>query len=90
MIPLKNIIPLSGFKKNLPQYIIQTQTEAAPLVITRDGKAVGVFMNPDQYEALIETLEILKDKNIMKSLAKSKKDIEKGRLFSMNEVFGED
>lgn len=90
MIPFKNIIPMSSFKKNLSQYIDQSQNDASPLIITRDGKAAGVFMNADQYESMMETLEILGNKKIMKSLERSKKDIEAGRLYTMEEVFGDE
>jgi len=40
-------------------------------------------------EELIETIEILSDKNLMKSIQKSDRDIHEGRLLNIKELLNE-
>ena len=40
-------------------------------------------------EELIETIEILSDKNLMKSIQKSDRDIREGRLLNIKELLNE-
>jgi len=42
-----------------------------------------------RYEALLETIEILGDKEILRSLEESKKDFASGRVFDHDEVWEE-
>lgn len=60
------------------------------VVITSHGKAKAVLINPDELEGLEETIEVLRDKRALKSLAKSKKEIAAGKIYSFKEVTGEE
>lgn len=48
-----------------------------------------VLISEDEYEGLLETLDLLSIPNFRKSIVKSVKQIEKGETFLMEEVFGE-
>jgi len=50
------------------------------VMLTRRGKPYVVMMSAAEYESIQETLEILSDPEAMSSLAKSKEDIQAGRL----------
>ena len=89
MILSKNILPVTTVKKNLMKLLKKVQNERDPLIITKDGLAAGVLMSTEEYEGLIETLEILSDQNLLKSLKKSAEDFKTGRSFTHKEVFGE-
>ena len=89
MITTKNILPVTTVKKNLMGLLKQVQKGKDPLVITKDGKAAGVLLSTDEYENLIETLEILSDKSLMKSLKKSGEDFKKKSTYSHQQVFKE-
>ncbi len=89
MINTKNILPVTTVKKDLMNLLKQVQKDKDPLVITKDGKAAGVLLSTDEYENLIETLEILSDKSLMKSLKKSGEDFSKKRVYSHQQVFKE-
>ncbi len=89
MIPSKNILPVTTVKKNLMKLLKRVQNERDPLIITKDGFAAGVLLSSEEYEGLIETLEILSDQNLIKSLKKSSEDFKAGRTFTHKEVFGE-
>ena len=60
------------------------------VVITSHGKTKAVLVNADELEGLEETLEVLRDKRAMESIARSKKDIKAGRIYPFEEVVGEE
>lgn len=45
------------------------------------------MMTLSRYEALLETIDILSDKQILSSLEKSKKDFKAGKVFSHKDVW---
>jgi len=50
--------------------------------ITHNGKPFVVIMSTDEYEGLLETLEILEDKNVTKELLSSLKEADEGKTIS--------
>lgn len=58
------------------------------VTITKNGIPSTVMMSLEDYESLIETLEVMADPAIMKSLKKSRKQVKQGRLLSDDEVWG--
>jgi PHD/YefM family antitoxin component YafN of YafNO toxin-antitoxin module len=55
-------------------------------VITRHGKPVVVMIGIDDYEALMETLDILNDPVTMHRLKAAEADAKKGRTVSWKKV----
>ncbi len=51
--------------------------------------AVGVMMTPDRYEALLETIEILADKDVLAALRLSAQDFQEGKVYSDEAVWGD-
>ena len=60
--------------------------ETGAITVTRRGKPVLAVMPWDLYDSLIETIEILGDEELMKSLRKSLQDAKKGRTYTIAEV----
>ncbi len=89
MITTKNILPVTTVKKNLLKLLRQVQEQNDPLIITKDGKAAGILLSPEEYEGLLETLEILSDKKLLKLLQKAELDYQKGRFYTHEQVFKE-
>lgn len=56
--------------------------------ITHNGKPCAILMGNDEYEGLLETLQILQDKNLTKQLLKAIKDADAGRAVSFESVTG--
>ncbi len=54
--------------------------------ITRRGKPAMTLMSSELYETLVETLESISDPTTLDALRKSLKDIESGRVHSLDEV----
>ena len=56
--------------------------------ITNNGKPYAILMSNDEYEGLIETLIILKDKNATKELLAAIKEADKGHSVSFERATG--
>lgn len=89
MITPRNILPVTSVKRNLMKLLKKVEGGGDPLVITREGKAAGILMSAEDYEGLMETLDILQDKSLMKSLKRSRQDFAKKRVYSHEQVFKE-
>ena len=89
MIDLSETIPASKAKAHFSELLkrIKERHEAFP--ISQRGKVEGVLISIGEYESLIETLEILSDREFMKSLERGLRDEQEGRLFSHEDVFSE-
>lgn len=60
--------------------------ETGAITVTRRGKPVLAVMPWELYDSITETLEILGDEKLMKTLRKSLREARKGRTYSMAEV----
>lgn len=89
MITTKNIIPVTTVKRDLMKVLKRLGEEGDPVVITKDGKAAAVLMSSEEYESLIETLEILSDKALLRSLRRAEEDFRKRRSYTHEQVFRE-
>lgn len=87
MLSTKNILPVTTVKRNLMKILKKVQDDGDPIIITKDGKAAGILVSTEEYEGLLETTEILRDKKLMKSLKRSMEDFEKGKTFTHEQVF---
>jgi PHD/YefM family antitoxin component YafN of YafNO toxin-antitoxin module len=48
-------------------------------VITRHGKPEAIMLSEEDYESLLETLDILSDQELMKDIKKAEEDLRKGK-----------
>jgi prevent-host-death family protein len=89
VIDLSETIPASKAKAHFSDLLkrIKERHEAFP--ISHRGKVEGVLISIAEYESLIETLEILSDREFMKSLERGLRDEQEGRFFSHEDVFPE-
>jgi len=60
-------------------------------VFTKKGEPVAVMLNYEDYQGLLETLEILENQSLAKELVSRKEDIETGAVETRTheEVFGD-
>ena len=65
------------------------EQEGSTIALTRDGEAVGVMMPLSRYEAMQETMEILGDKEIVRSLKASQKDFQSGKIVPHDKVWSD-
>ena len=79
-------ISLKQLRPKLPKVISEIDSKMDRFIITKRGKPVALMMSIDDYEGLIETLDILSDKKLMKRIKAAEADIKNGDLTSLEEV----
>lgn len=57
-------------------------------VITHRGEKYGILLSEDDYEGLLETIDILQNRKGVKELQQSLKELERGETYSFEEVVG--
>jgi prevent-host-death family protein len=75
--------PLTEVRDNLSEFIDEISQHGSDLVITKHGKPVAVVVGHEEYEALLETLNILSDTDTMAALAEAEADVAAGRLVEL-------
>ena len=48
-----------------------------------------IVMSEEDYESLLETLELLSTPGVVKGIRKAKQEIKKGQTYSLEEILGE-
>ncbi len=89
MEEFEHILPVTKVKRDLLDILRRMEEEEATIAVTRNGEAVGIMMSLSRYDSLMETIEILSDREILKSLKKSEEDFRTGQVFSHKDVWEE-
>jgi len=89
MANYSDTVPLSQAKARLSDLVRRVREEHSSFAITHRGKPEGVLLSVEEYEGLLETVEILSDRDLMARLDRGLKDEKASRLHSHNEVFPE-
>jgi len=82
-------VPLSKAKACLSEFIRRVREEHESFAITHRGRIEGVLLSIEEYESLVESLEILSDSELMASIRRGLKDEKAGRLHPYAEVLPE-
>jgi len=80
-------IPVSKAKTYFSELLKRIKEHHESFAITQRGKVEGVLIGIDEYESLIETLEILSDSELMDSIKRGLQEEKTGDLHSHEEVF---
>ncbi len=81
-------VSVTDAKNQLLDLIRKLKTRQEVLAITRDGVPTAVLLSMEQYDGLVETIELLADQQAMRSLKRSLKQAQAGRWVSHESVFG--
>jgi antitoxin YefM len=87
MVDSQKIIPLTKVKRNLLDIIKEIGIEDTTITVTKNGVPVGIMMTPDRYEGLLETIEVLGNREVVKAMAASAKDFKAGRVHDHDDVW---
>ncbi len=83
---MTNLITLKELRPKLPAIIKDIDTKLDRYIVTKRGKPISIMLNIDDYEGLLETIEILSNKNIVKRIKKAKKEIKEGKTISLEKL----
>ena len=75
---MSEVLPFSEVKAHLSELADRVEVEHDRIMVTRNGRPSFVLMSPDDLESLEETLDIVRDDDLMKSLRQSRKEAARG------------
>jgi prevent-host-death family protein len=79
-------IPLADLQDHLPEVIEGLQGETERVIVTQQGRAEAVLLSADDFEGLIETLEILSDSELVRELIEAEAEFTAGGGHSLEDV----
>ena len=79
-------LSLKELRPDLPHVIEQVDRKLDRFIITKRGRPVAVLLSADDYESLMETLDILADPKALASLRKGEADARSGKTRSWGDV----
>lgn len=74
-------------RTRLFQVLKKARKAHAPVLVTSRGGDV-VLISKEDYESLLESLELLSTPGVFKGVREAREDIKAGRTKSMKEIFG--
>lgn len=77
-----------SLNSHLAKLLTEVDELGERVVITRSGRPVGVLLVMDEYEDLLETLEILADPELSEAVRVGLQEVDEGDLVSREEVWG--
>jgi len=83
-----NTVTLSDAKTHLARLLSEVVEMGERVVITRSGRPAGVLVSVDEYDGLLETLEILADDDMADAIRRGLDEAERGEILSHEEVWG--
>lgn len=82
-------LPLAEVRANLSKLVDEAVRTHQRVEVTKNGRRAAVLISADDYDSLIETLEILGDREAMEAIREADADIAAGRVYPLNEVKAE-
>jgi antitoxin YefM len=79
-------VPFTEARARLSDLLDQVERSHEHVEITRNGRPAAVLMSPEEYESIVETLEILGDDELLGALEQSEEDVKSGRLRSWEDI----
>jgi len=83
---MNKVIPLAEAKKQLSAIVKDVDEKFDRFAITRNGVNKAVIMSSDEYEGLLETLDILSCKEEREAIARAKTQVRKGKTVSLDRI----
>jgi prevent-host-death family protein len=81
--PSTDVQPLSAFRANAAGFLDQVRSTKRPLVLTQHGKSAAVVLDVDQYEAMVDEIEVIRD------IRQAKEELARGEGIPHDEVVAE-
>ncbi len=83
---MNKVIPLAEAKKQLSAIVKDVDEKFDRFAITRNGVNKAVIMSSDEYEGLLETLDILSCQEEREAIARAKTQVRKGKTVSLDRI----
>lgn len=81
-----NTLPITKAREELPKLVNNANKRLDEYIITVNGSPAAVLISAAEYESWKETIEILSDTKLMKSIKQGEKEIEEGKGIPWEDV----
>lgn len=82
-------VPLAEARANLSQLVDDAMRTHERVEITRNGRRAGVLLSAEDYDSIMETLDILSDSGAMADLREADAAIARGEIYTLEQVESE-
>ena len=79
-------IPLAEAKKSLSAIIKDVDEKYDRFVISKNGVSKAVLLSSDEFEGLLETIDILSRKEEKEAIARAKKQVRSGQTVPLKDI----
>jgi prevent-host-death family protein len=76
---MAEVMPFSEAKAHLSELAERVECEHERILVTRNGRPSFILVSPEDLDALEETLDILRDRELVASLKRSQKEAAQGK-----------
>ena len=81
-----NTISVRQLRPKLADVLDAVHDRLDRYIITKRGRPEAVMMSIEDYESILETLEIVSDKSLMRRIKKAERDLKQGKGVSLEIV----
>ena len=78
-------IPFTDAKAHLSELVDKVIGEHERFILTRNGRPAAVLLSPDELESLEETVEIIKDRRLLESIRRSRREAAQGKRLRLKD-----
>ncbi len=82
---MSEVLPFSEVKAHLSELADRVEIQHDRIMVTRNGRPSFVLMSPDDLESLEETLNIVRDDELMDSLRRSRDEAARGKRLRLKD-----
>ena len=79
-------LPLAEVRRDLSRLIDAAVTTHERVEVTRNGRREAVLLSADDFDTLLETLDVLSDADAVRELAQARQEMTAGTWFSTDDV----
>jgi antitoxin YefM len=83
---MANVLPITQARSKLTDLVDKASRLFHEFTITVNGKPAAVLLSASEYESLKETADILSDKELVRQLVKSEKQISAGKYVTFDDL----
>jgi len=82
---MSETLPFSEVKAHLSELADRVERQHDRILVTRNGRPSFVLLSPDDLESLEETLDIIKDDDLMESIRRSREEAAAGERLNLRD-----
>ena len=79
-------VPLAEARANLSRLVDEAVRTHERVEVTRQGRRAVVILSAEDYDSIMETLDILSDQELMREIRAAEAEAGRGEVYTLDEV----